>query len=400
MYKVSLTVITVLVLFLYLDAVFLGSIEQKNIIARLIIILNLSAGLYCLYLINVKFQGGITCKNKIIHWKRLKNKFLMFVIVWIVSLLYSFSMSYFLNQYFYFYYYIDCLIFSPIILIVFAIWVYIVDVKSEEPEDEYASFLKDFRDLGFSFFWKKYKVFNLGLLVKIFYVPYMYGATYHIIYKILTDGNNLSTPTEVVAYMFLIGVAFDVSIGLGGYLFSSKLLRTNNISVDDSWKGWIVCLICYPPFLILTGYFLDQVDNYIWKDWLDPSHFLYWVWAFFICLTWIFYWFSTVSFGFNFSNLSWRGLVNTGLYRYVKHPAYLSKNIYWWLHTVPWFGVLGWDLLRNLLALSCISFIYYLRAKTEERHLNKFEEYVQYSKWIDENGLYARIKKIIKICFD
>src|SRR5690606_33230096 len=98
-------------------------------------------------------------------------------------------------------------------------------------------------------------------------------------------------------------------------------------------------------------------------------------------------------FGLRFSNLSWRGLVNTGPYRYTKHPAYLSKNIYWWLHTVPFVGVASnMDLLRNLLGLSFVSMVYYIRAKTEEHHLMAFPEYHDYSQYINKKGLLARLK--------
>jgi hypothetical protein len=54
--------------------------------------------------------------------------------------------------------------------------------------------------------------------------------------------------------------------------------------------------------------------------------------------------------------------------------------------------VFGLDLYKNLLALSCVSLIYYLRAKTEERHLMNFVEYREYSHWISENGLWAKIR--------
>lgn len=91
--------------------------------------------------------------------------------------------------------------------------------------------------------------------------------------------------------------------------------------------------------------------------------------------------------------------MDKGAYRYLKHPAYLSKNIYWWLHTVPWFGVVGLDILRNILALVLVSSIYYLRAKTEERHLLQFEEYQKYSIWMRNNGLWSQIQKKNKILF-
>lgn len=102
------------------------------------------------------------------------------------------------------------------------------------------------------------------------------------------------------------------------------------------------------------------------------------------------YWLSTASFGIRFSNLTYRGLIDHGPYRYTKHPAYWSKNIYWWLHAVPFVGITSaGDFARSFLGLGFVSLIYYLRAKTEERHLRKFPEYRAYCDWIDTNGLWA-----------
>lgn len=105
-----------------------------------------------------------------------------------------------------------------------------------------------------------------------------------------------------------------------------------------------------------------------------------------------------MSFGLRFSNLSWRGLVDSGPYRYTKHPAYISKNLYWWLHTVPFVGVSSsLDLWRNILGLSFVSLVYYLRAKTEERHLMAFPEYAAYAARIEQDGLLARCVRCLRV---
>ncbi len=287
-------------------------------------------------------------------------------------------------------YFNDSVIFSPVVFCIFFIWVVYLDQRQENPEDEYYRFSNDLVYKNKKL--KIYKTFLLASLVKVFYIPFMYGAAITAIYQVLIMDNIIKNPAIFLTYLFFLGLSFDVVSAFGGYLFSSKFFSTETISVDETWVGWLVCLICYPPFLIIYRFFTKQVDDYIWTDWVAPDQFLYWLWALLICMAWIFYWFSTMSFGFRFSNLSWRGLVNNGLYRYIKHPAYLSKNIYWWLHTVPFFGVFGLDLYKNLLALSCVSLIYYLRAKTEERHLMNFVEYREYSHWISENGLWAKIR--------
>ncbi|MGD9699917.1 methyltransferase family protein [Acinetobacter sp.] len=395
MYKVSLITVVILILCIFIDFTFLNFIENKNISTRLTILLSLFSGLYIAFKLNKKNIKKNFFKKRKENLIRVKIKFYTFLSIWLISIFFSVFMSCYLNQNLYYYYYYDSLIFSPFILFIFYFWVFYMDSRQEDPDDEYANFFLDIKKKRFS--WDSYRLFLLNTAVKVFYIPFMYGAAFLAVSQVLTYGDIFFNILKFINFLFLIGVCFDVCIGLGGYIFSSKFFATETISVDGSWQGWLVCLICYPPLVILSKIFLVQTDSYIWSHWLKPDETLYWIWATLICLTWTCYWLATVSFGFKFSNLSWRGLVDTGLYRYVKHPAYLSKNIYWWLHTIPLFGVVGIDMLRNVLALSIISLIYYLRAKTEEKHLMQFDEYIQYCRWIDQNGFYAKIKKIFKI---
>ena len=150
-------------------------------------------------------------------------------------------------------------------------------------------------------------------------------------------------------------------------------------------------MICYPPLWVILRTIREQADTVTWDQWLSPDQPIYWVWAALITFSWGLYWLSTASFGVRFSNLTYRGLIAHGPYRYIKHPAYIGKNVYWWLHTVPFIGVSHMvDLAQNLLGLGFVTLIYYLRAKTEERHLSKFPEYRAYSEWIAEHGVRAR----------
>jgi protein-S-isoprenylcysteine O-methyltransferase Ste14 len=103
---------------------------------------------------------------------------------------------------------------------------------------------------------------------------------------------------------------------------------------------------------------------------------------------------STVAFGMRFSNLTNRGIITSGPYRYTKHPAYLAKNLSWWMISMPFLSVLGpAAALRHCLLLGLLNGVYYLRAKTEERHLAADPAYVAYAAWIAERGLFARLRR-------
>jgi protein-S-isoprenylcysteine O-methyltransferase Ste14 len=61
------------------------------------------------------------------------------------------------------------------------------------------------------------------------------------------------------------------------------------------------------------------------------------------------------------------------VYSVVRHPAYASKNISWWLERLP-----GMGNMWNALPLLGWNMIYILRALTEERHLSKDRAYRAY----------------------
>lgn len=242
--------------------------------------------------------------------------------------------------------------------------------------------------------WSEHRELVFAWGVKLFFIPLMYVWLIAAVEEMLSFSWVLH-PAKIVAGLFTFGLCVDLLIATSGYFFASRLLGNDIRSTDKTWLGWLSCIMCYPPLLSILHMIKQQRDDMVWTDWLQPDSPLYWVWAILITLSWMIYWLASISFGLKFSNLSWRGLVDDGPYRYTKHPGYLSKNVYWWLHTVPFFGILSsFDLVRNLAGLAFVSFVYYLRAKTEERHLMIFPEYVAYALRIERHGVFARLGRI------
>ena len=128
--------------------------------------------------------------------------------------------------------------------------------------------------------------------------------------------------------------------------------------------GWTVWYAAHPWLLALNG-------------------------AALVVLTGIYAW-ATVAFGIRFSNLTYRGVLTNGPYRYTRHPAYLSKNLFWWFASLPFVVTNGSmvDAIRNTFFLGCVSAIYFWRAKTEEKHLLAEDaKYRVYSDWMETHGL-------------
>jgi protein-S-isoprenylcysteine O-methyltransferase Ste14 len=205
--------------------------------------------------------------------------------------------------------------------------------------------------------------------------------------------NPVDLGSTLIEGLFLI----DVQIGTVGYLFTFRPLDAHIRSGNPLLAGWVAALMCYPPFVWGTmgradvmGY---EVNTGGWAYWLAGHEALLWVWAaMMVVLTAIYAW-ATFAFGLRFSNLTYRGVLTNGPYRFTRHPAYLSKNLFWWTSTLPFLVTNGsWtDAVRNTVLLGVVSGIYYWRARTEEAHLMAEDaKYREYHAWMGEHALITR----------
>jgi len=206
--------------------------------------------------------------------------------------------------------------------------------------------------------------------------------------------NPVDLGSMVIEALFLI----DVQIGTVGYLFTFRPLDAHIRSGNPLLAGWVAALMCYPPFVWGTmgrsdvlGY---EVNTGGWAYWMAGHDWLLWTWAgLMVILTAIYAW-ATFAFGLRFSNLTYRGVLTGGPYRFTRHPAYLSKNLFWWTSTLPFLVTNGsWtDAIRNTVLLGAVSGIYYWRARTEEAHLLAEDaKYREYHAWMREHAPITRV---------
>jgi protein-S-isoprenylcysteine O-methyltransferase Ste14 len=180
-----------------------------------------------------------------------------------------------------------------------------------------------------------------------------------------------------------------------GYLLTMKPLDAHIRSANPYVAGWLAALICYPPFILMgdggpLNYHPNTSD---WTFWLQGHPLVLWVWgAWLVFLTGMYAW-ATVIFGIRFSNLTYRGIITNGPYRFTRHPAYLSKNLFWWFATMPFLATSGslTDMVRNTVLLALVSAVYFWRAKTEEKHLlSEDAKYREYHAWMGRNAPITR----------
>ena len=191
----------------------------------------------------------------------------------------------------------------------------------------------------------------------------------------------------------------DVLYASIGYIATFRVLDTHIRSTEPTVFGWAVCLICYEPFsaVIDRAYIQYETDNLYWGGFFADWPLAYAIWGSVILLLVFIYTWSTASFGLRFSNLTHRGIITNGPYRWLKHPAYVSKNLSWWLISIPFLSNAGWIAgLKQSLLLLALNGVYALRAYTEERHLSFDSDYRAYREYIRTHGLVARVMRIFR----
>lgn len=193
--------------------------------------------------------------------------------------------------------------------------------------------------------------------------------------------------------LFLI----DVTLATVGYILTLRIFDTHIRSTEPTMFGWGVALFCYPPFYnVFNNQYLAYGDQTPWGTWLQEYPFWYCAWGGTILVLLSVYVWGTIAFGIRFSNLTHRGIITAGPYRWCKHPAYLAKNISWWLISVPFITADPWHVaLRHCLLLALMNLIYYLRARTEERHLSADPTYVAYALAMNERGVSGLMSRLL-----
>lgn len=230
------------------------------------------------------------------------------------------------------------------------------------------------------------KAFFLAFMLSI--VPPGFGDF------VRTDpGSVLRDPVALAGYCITFMFVVDVAFATAGYILTFRPLDSHIRTANPYAAGWTAALICYPPFLLMgDGGPLDYHPGTAdWRYWLaGQSWALAGMGAVLVVLTGIYAW-ATIAFGIRFSNLTHRGILTHGPYAWSRHPAYLSKNLFWWLSTLPFLATSGWqDAVRNTAVMACVSGVYYWRARTEERHLGLDPAYRAYSDWMARHGAVPR----------
>lgn len=230
--------------------------------------------------------------------------------------------------------------------------------------------------------------------IKGFFFPLMFTYAVGNVIDLQDDvGRGFPDFFRVFDALWTFGFLVDLVFTCSGYLLTLRAADTHVRSAEPTAFGWAIALACYQPFLSLfSGMYVHYDDGRSWADMLAGWPHLKMAWGVALLALLSVYVSATVSFGCRFSNLTHRGIVTGGPYALTKHPAYVAKCAFWWLQLVPfWYRGDPYEVLRGCVWLAVFNAVYFLRARTEERHLSRDPAYVAYALAMNERSIFARV---------
>lgn len=219
----------------------------------------------------------------------------------------------------------------------------------------------------------------LLLLIKIHFLPIAVGSLFNTVSNLREMWRNVSAMESAPPLLGLclaggplLVYLVDGFVATLAYSMESKRGGGRIRAVETNWLGWLSCLVCYPPMLLITSRLLVQ------RTQAGDLLFSMSSWPAYACavsglIFFAVYGFSAINLGLRYSNLTYRGTTTWGLYRAVRHPQYSAKVIGWLFEWLPFFAF--WP---NILCFLGWVAIYVIRALTEETFLSRFDEYREY----------------------
>ncbi len=189
------------------------------------------------------------------------------------------------------------------------------------------------------------------------------------------------------AYIALIGFLYfiDTFVFAIGYCTELPFLKNKIRTVEISPFGIFICLCCYPPFSSVAVQFIPYSHAEALYGSNNNNSLIIWGIYLTALILIALYVSASVALFTKASNLTNRGIVTCFPYNIIRHPAYVTKVLAWYVGGI--FIVkymfqhnLFLQLLFYVMGAITWTIIYYFRAMTEERHLSLDPDYREYCK--------------------
>jgi protein-S-isoprenylcysteine O-methyltransferase Ste14 len=292
------------------------------------------------------------------------------------------------------------LVFLPMLVCVVIAYFYAIDGRQRNPRDAYWELGAMIAGQVPVRLTPTLRDHMLGWAVKAFFLPIM---LYYLMLNTTRIGQiseNFSGGALEIALGLLVVSAFlDLTVAVVGYTLTCRLFDAHIRSPNGYLAAWVVTLACYYPFneIVLNQVF-DFQNELAWDDVILDHPLIFWPWLCAVLLLWGLHIWCKFVYGLRFSNLTHRGIVTGGPYRYSKHPDYVTKSIYFWLTAAPFLTAAdGWTAVTSTVALAVVNLIYFARARTEEWHLSADPVYVEYALAMNERSIFRGIARVLPV---
>ncbi len=285
---------------------------------------------------------------------------------------------------------------APGLAVVVPAYVWWVDARQADPEDDYwrvGAILTGRLPLDEG---RALRDHALGWAVKGFFLPIMLAYLYnnlgslHMLRAVLAGD-----PVLLVFGLTKIALMLELAVVCTGYTLTLKALDAHIRSPNPYLAAWVVTLVVYEPFnRIITGQVFRYRTETGWVEmlWQYPGLTVPWL-TVIVASYGVWVW-STAAYGLRWSNLTHRGIITNGPYRFTKHPDYASKITFFWFGAAPFLTATSpWAAVAGTAALVMVTGIYWGRARMEERHLSQDPVYVAYALAMNERSLFAPLAR-------
>lgn len=286
----------------------------------------------------------------------------------------------------------------PAIVTLLVAYFWFLDKRMVQPKDGYWQIGTWLSGQNPSPDWPVLKDFLLGWIVKGFFLPIMFT---YLVQGVVFLQNHTSLmqggPVEIALYLIRVAIILELTVVVVGYTMTARFFDAHIRSTNTYLAAWVVTLACYQPFNLIV---FDRIFPF--RSELDWSHVIAgypsftFPWIILILLSFVAYVWATAIYGLRWSNLTNRGIITTGPYRFTKHPDYVSKSAYFWLTAAPFLtAATTWGAIAGSFALLGVNIIYYGRARMEEKHLSEDPDYVAYALAMNERSIFRGLVRLL-----
>ena len=287
---------------------------------------------------------------------------------------------------------------APVAAALTVLYVALVDGRQTDPEDAYhelGAMAAGLRPIRLT---PRLRDHAVGWAVKAFFLPIMlyYLAANATRLDAISEGFT-GDAVEIALAIMLVCVLVDLVIANVGYAMTFRLFDAHIRSPNRYLGAWVVTLVCYAPLNeIVMRRIFDYRNDLQWSDVVGDHPLLYWPWIGAILALYLIHIWSKAVYGLRWSNLTHRGILTNGPYRFTKHPDYLTKSVFFWLTAAPFLTAAdpatAWS---STFALVVVNAIYWGRARMEEKHLSEDPAYVAYALAMNDRSLFRGLARLV-----